>query len=529
MNLELVGNLIRLRYKLMWAKTRSRNGKIALFITGYLLLVLFMVLLGAGGFGAGIAAVRSGKGQLVAQLVLSGLYLEALISTVVLGFGVNAVFSDTELRRYPLLASERWLARHCIGILDPFWFLVLVLYLGLLFGMYLVGNISFAFGLIGVLLLFFSNYLLARAIALLIERATKGKTGSLLLMSFVILLGFLPGTLAPVLQKNHALAAELLHVLRFTPAFGAAAAMAGDTTAAWRGLAMLVCWTLAFLAALVALERRPPARARAAVSGSIAWESRLERIGGLFGPENAPLVAFWLRFYLRNNRFRTLYLLSLPLAAFLTYNLGQVGRHRQHAPNAFFLAALGAFPVASFLGTSRIAVNQFGYAGGGFRRLLLMPANPAACLRAGSYAGVLLEAALVALAALAWILFAPVPFDGRMLFLLVGSGVTGLFLFHGLGLWATLYGPKRGKYDASFGNDLSAMGNVILIGGMIGSMFLPQILFHLAPALVDPANWWLAIPIVALAVGFYRVSLRLAGARLAGRRERLMAIVEGRA
>ena len=35
MNFQLIGELIGLRYKLMWAKTRTRNGKIALFLTGY--------------------------------------------------------------------------------------------------------------------------------------------------------------------------------------------------------------------------------------------------------------------------------------------------------------------------------------------------------------------------------------------------------------------------------------------------------------------------------------------------------------
>ena len=528
MNLEMVGNLIRLRYKLMWARTRTRNGKIALFVAGYLLLVLILALLAAGGFGAGVAAVRIGKAQMVAQVVLSAVYLQALITTVMLGFGVNAVFSETELRRYPVTARERWLARHCIGILDPFWLLILVLDLGLLFGIYLFGNISFGLGLAGVLLLFLSNYLLARVIALIVERAAKGKTGSLLLMSIVILLSFLPGALAPILEKNHALAQGLLQVLRFTPAFGAAAAVTGSGAAAWSGLALVSCWLLAFLAALVTLERRPAARPRAAVSTSIAWESRFERIGALFGPENASLVAFWLRFYVRNNRFRTLYVLTLPLATFLTYNLSQVGRHSAHGPRSFFLAALGAFPVASFMGTSRIAVNQFGYAGGAFRRLLLLPGNPAAALRAGSYAGVLLASTLVILATAVWLVFAPVPFDARMLFLLVGSGLAGLFLFHGVGLWASIYGPKQGKYDASFGNDMSAMGNSVVIGGMVGSMFLPQVLSRTTPALVDPANWWLAVPLVVAAAAFYRVSLRLTGTRFTARRERLMAIVEGR-
>src|ERR1022692_4349380 len=102
MNFQLIGILIRLRYKLLWAKTRSRNGKIALFMAGYLLLVLALVLFTAGGFGAAARAMRSGKGEMVTQAVLSGLFFQALMTTLMLGFGMNAIFTDTELRRYPL-------------------------------------------------------------------------------------------------------------------------------------------------------------------------------------------------------------------------------------------------------------------------------------------------------------------------------------------------------------------------------------------------------------------------------------------
>ena len=34
MNTKLIGDLIGLRYKLMWAKTRTRNGKIARLALG---------------------------------------------------------------------------------------------------------------------------------------------------------------------------------------------------------------------------------------------------------------------------------------------------------------------------------------------------------------------------------------------------------------------------------------------------------------------------------------------------------------
>ena len=70
MNLELIGTLIRLRYKLLWANTRTRNGKIALFFAGYLLLVMLLALLGAGGTGAGMAAIRSGHGTVLAGACL---------------------------------------------------------------------------------------------------------------------------------------------------------------------------------------------------------------------------------------------------------------------------------------------------------------------------------------------------------------------------------------------------------------------------------------------------------------------------
>ncbi len=62
MNVALIGELVRLRYKLLWAKTRSRNGRIALFLAGYLLLVLLIALLASGGFGAAMVAVRSRQG-----------------------------------------------------------------------------------------------------------------------------------------------------------------------------------------------------------------------------------------------------------------------------------------------------------------------------------------------------------------------------------------------------------------------------------------------------------------------------------
>src|ERR1035441_4613546 len=154
MNTPLIGQLVRLRYQLIWAKTRSRNGRIALFLAGYLLLVLLIALLSTGGFSAGLLAVRSGKAEPIAQGVLSVLFLETVLAANILGFGMSAIFAETELRRYPLTAADRRIARHLTGILDPFWFLFFALELGLMVGLYVMGAGSFWFGFVAVLLLF---------------------------------------------------------------------------------------------------------------------------------------------------------------------------------------------------------------------------------------------------------------------------------------------------------------------------------------------------------------------------------------
>ena len=525
MNAQLIGQLIRLRYKLLWAKTRSRSGKIALFVAGYLLLSLGIALFAAGGFSAGIAAVRMGQAQMVARIVLGSLFAQATLSTVVLGFGIGAVFGETELRRYPLTALERRLARHITGIADPFWFLVLALDLGLAVGLYAMGATGIWAGLAAVLLLIVANYLLARVVALAVERLIQRKGGSVVLMAAIIGLSTLPGLLAQSLRKNPALGDQILAGLRWTPPFGAAAGMTQAGMPAFQGMALVSAWILGLSVVVVWLEHRPPQRPQSVAKGPISWSDYYERIAALFGAEHAPLVGHWLRFYVRNSRFRAMYLLTLPLAGFLTYQMGSAGRH----PSGLFTAALGAFPMCGFLCTSRFAVNLFGYTGGAFRRFFLLPTNPAACLRAASYASLLLAGSEVLLATLAWVVISPAPWDARGLVMLVSMGVAGLFGLHGCGLWATLYNPRRGNYNAAMGNDLSAAGNVLLIGGMLAPMFAVQYAARTHPALVSPENWWMAAALAAAAITFYFVSLRALEAQFNGRREHLMAVVEGRA
>ncbi len=523
MNTALIGELVGLRYKLLWAKTRSRNGRIALFLAGYLLLVLLIALLASGGFGAAMFAIRSGKAEKIAQGALTALFLEAVLASNILGFGMSAIFSETELRRYPLTAADRRIARHLTGILDPFWFLFLALELGLAVGLYVMGAGSFWFGLIAVLLLFAANYLLARVVGLFIDQLMQRKGGAPVLMLLIMSLAILPSLVAPLIAKNPAIVSAAVQRLRYTPPFGAAAAMIHPDAAGVYGLATIVTWILGLAALLVWLENRPPRR-QVTETVKIDWDSPFDRIGALFGPHMGPLVGHWLRFYGRNSRTRTLCLISLPLLAFLTFQMGNMSK----ATHGFFITALGTIPMVTFLGTSRISANQFGYVGGAFRRYFLLPIDPAATLRAASYAAVIIGASMLPVALLAFAIFVPYPFDARMLLMLLCTGLTGLFVLNGLGIWVTIFNPRKGNYNSNFGNDLSLGGNILLIGGMLLALFLPRLLHKIEPALVAPESWRMFLPLPPLAFVFYRLSLQSAGPIFVTRREKLLAIVEGR-
>ena len=169
MDTSLIFRLVGLRYKLLWAQTRTRNGRIALFFTGYAFAILILLLMTAGGVGAAMLAVRSGQAEKIAQAVLGGLFLNALLASVVTGFGINTAFTDQALRRYALTAGERLAARHLTGILEPVWIFVLALWLGLATGLYALGAGGFWLGSLAVVLLLIADYLLARVMATLIE------------------------------------------------------------------------------------------------------------------------------------------------------------------------------------------------------------------------------------------------------------------------------------------------------------------------------------------------------------------------
>jgi len=259
LNDPLIAELIKLRYKLLWANTRSRNGRIALFLVGYILLALLIALLTTGGFAAAFVAVRAGRAEKIAQGVLFALFIQAVLAANVLGFGMNAIFSETELRRYPLGALDRHMARYVIGILDPFWFLILALEFGLAFGLYIMGAGSFWLGTIAVFLLFVCNYMVARVVGVFIDQLMKRKGGSMILLVLILALAIGPSLAGPFIRRNPAILSVVVERLQYTPPFGAAAAMTHPGWSAVYGLGTIIVWLLGVL--LVLLSRKPTAAA----------------------------------------------------------------------------------------------------------------------------------------------------------------------------------------------------------------------------------------------------------------------------
>ena len=215
--------------------------------------------------------------------------------------------------------------------------------------------------------------------------------------------------------------------------------------------------------------------------------------------------------------------LALPLIAFLTYQNGS-----KLGPNGFFIAAMGTFPAATFLGVARLTVNQFGYSGGGFRRYFLLPTDPGATLRAGSFASLLIGGSSIPVLLAAWIAIAPKPVDPIKLLMLAFSSFAGLLLFHACALWISVYNPRKGNYNSSLGNDLSLGGNILVIGGMLTALFGPTVLHRFWPAPFETANWWMAALPLAFGLVLYKVSLNATASLVGSRRERLLAVVEGR-
>ena len=175
-------HLLGLRYRLLWAQARSGAGKAAFVALGVLLVCLVAAVLALGGLGAAVAAVRLGKGESIAGVMLSAFFMFALFGALILGAGINPAFSDAALRRYPLSRLDRAGARELTAFLEPVWLFVLAIDLGEAVGFHAFwGASSLWLAVLAAFLLAVTNFLLARIVSVLADWVASRRVGPLLL------------------------------------------------------------------------------------------------------------------------------------------------------------------------------------------------------------------------------------------------------------------------------------------------------------------------------------------------------------
>jgi hypothetical protein len=523
MNARLLATLLGMRYRLLWALVRTRKGRVTLFLLGYVLAILIIALLVAGGFGAALASVRLGKAELVARVALGSVFLAATLAAVLLGFGMGQTFSDAALRRYPVTVVQRLAARQLTALLDPLWLFVLAVYLGLASGFCVFGAGTPWLAAPGAVMLLLTNYMLARLVASLIDRIMATRAGPVILLALFLAVSMGPALIGPGLRRNSAIPAAGTAVAKLTPPFAAAAALtSAPAPSSFAQAALLVAWCLGLGALLLWLERLPMP-SRVSGGGAAEWDSSFDRFAALFGTGLGPLVGKMLRYYIRSNFFRYSFPFAIPMCVVLVVQHS----HGRADPMRTFLVALGAVCVGALIGAGGMSFNVFGLTGHGFRRYLLLPASSRTIVHAATVVPLLLGAVQIPIMLGLWLLLAPVHTDLRMASMLLSNALGALFLSQALALWTSLLMPREADYSPGFGGKGSKPAVWVMITLMMSFMALPELLSHWgAPTVLR--YWWVS-PLFAFAsLALFAFTVWGGAAVFQARRERLLSRVEGR-
>ena len=506
-----LATLIGLRYRLLWAHARSGTGRLVLLIVGYVMAASAAALFVLGGIGAAAASIRGGQPILVAQVLLTTIFVNATVGAVFLGILVNPVFSDSALRRYPLSTAGRMAARHVSALLEPLWLLVLALAIGLATGFWTSGLGSPMASIPAAGLYVVTSYLLACIFSRLVAWILSMAAGPLIIIGAATAL-IMVVPLAPVLLARavgrHDASWPGLGALEASPPFAAVTAMAStDRASAFFGLVILIAWSIGLVGLLIAVERLP-LHTPVIASARARWDHPCDSIAAIFGWRRAPLAGKMLRYYVRS-ALRYNYPFVLPVLALMSRNY-----------DVRFLFALGVAPTMGFVATQPLSLNVFGVDGHGFRRYFLLPVSGADVFRTAALVSLIPGVILLPVALALWLVFPGQPVDPRMIVMLVAAGFGGLLLFHALGLWTTLLSPRAIPFGIAFGNKNSPAANLLMIVSWILLLGLPTGL-RLFDMDIVLRFWWVALVFLLGAAGSYLTTIRV-GARVFVRRREWM-------
>ncbi len=513
--------LLRLRYQLLWGQARSSAGKAVLFFALYVFAILLFLFFALGGFSAAFAAVRLGRGMQLARGMLAGLLVAGVVTGLVSSAGPRAAFSDVVLRRYPITSRERLAVRHMIGLLDPIWPLLLAMTAGLAAGFAIGNPWTLLVALPAAALYVALVYLITVAILSVVERLLQHKAGPAILGSVVALL-----TMAVVLVQTSLLHSQnrgwletLDRILRFLPPAAAASLIAGALLGEkLLSACALVGWILLPALVLYLVENRPPVSVRER-PGEIAWRNPIDKAAGWFGPRLGPLVAKWLRSYLRSVQVRFF------LAAAIPFVVGAPWLLPFRTPDKVYLMTLFLFFVMGAVGAGHGSMNMFGLDGQGIWRYSILPVHFEHVHRAGSFAAVLLGIVLTPPALIVSLAFTNIPLDGRLILMPILSGIAGIFYFNALGLWTTVLAPFPVDPRTMMGNRPPVSYSLFQVASLQPAIIPMLYVMENSNVAVIRDYWWVPGIAVIVCTALYAVSLYFTGRILLARRERLIGTV----
>jgi hypothetical protein len=486
-------------------------------------LFVQVILLGVGvasavfGFGALVVAVQMGRAEPMVRAILGVVFLNALVSSLVLGYGLNQAFSDKSLRRYPFSYSERFVIRHVLGLFEPLWLITMAGYAGTAIAAAVLGAAPFWITAPTAIVLVTVNYVLVRFLmsfgALLMETTI----GSILLVAVTQLLFLVPMT-SRMLFNTPGRRAVLRDALTYTPPAAAGSLVAGVGGVAH--LLTLIGW-LAISTGLLFWLDQVPDRSRVSRAGAVSWTGPIDRVAALLPGAWAPLVGRALRFYLRNQQvqlgFFGVLVLFLVMPAYMSRQSRETG--------TLFEATLLLSPMLGTV-TSVVSSNAFGFDGAGTRRLLLVPVSSLSLLVTMNIASAILCATFILVAVALWTAVAGTV-ELLMVLMLLTHALTGLLLFHAAATWTSVLTPARSDYFEKFRRQ-NTPGTRWTGFFMVGVLMLSLGARFLLPGNDITAYWWLSCLLMLLAGIIYFMTLRLAAPAFSARRERLLSVVEGR-
>jgi len=513
--------LLALRYRLVWARARSRRGRIVALAIASAVVAIVAVIAGLGGLAAGAAAMQSGRDVLVARVAFNAVFLVAVAAGIFFGVEVAPAFSDRSLRRYPIGAAARRVSRHATALLEPLWIVVFTLVVGLAIGLGVSGDGVFLAGVAGAVLLVLTAYLAATIAGALLEWLLSRPGGVLIaIIAATAILAAIPMAIAAVSRSAGHPPPVVTAVLALMPPFATASATtAADVDAAVSAVAVLVMWCLG-LGWTSRWTDDLPRHGVATASRSARWEHPCDRLAVPFGPL-APLAGKMLRYYVRSPQVRYNFPLALPVLAMMI-----AGNAPDDTAAGLFLFALGAAPATGFLATGAFATNVFGFDGQGFQRYFLLPVSATSVVVVAALVGLIPGLLITTAGALLWWSLSPPGATPAMALLLMIAAIGGLLVFHGIGLWTSIVAPRAIPFNATFGNKLSAPANMLFVAVMVAFFGLPWLAAQAGLAAVMRA-WWILPCFLGVALVFYLTMLRWAGASVARRRERMLESLEG--